>query len=57
MYIILGLKDYMSDIMHDWFLNIKLKYYKYINREPKHIYYYFYKEGNLKHYILQRKYS
>jgi hypothetical protein len=56
--IILGLKDYLKDTMHDFVLHIKSSRYfmKLVQKiNPEAYDWFFWKEGNLKHYISQRK--
>lgn len=59
MNIILGLKDYLLDIFHDWVYKKLIKSEKvhklYYKKNNKMIAIYAWKEGSLCHYIQQRK--
>lgn len=63
-YIILGINDYIRDCWHDWLINRVNAYggkvmdkATYSNNTRKWIEAFKWKEGNIFHYIKQRKYN
>ena len=58
-YIILGIKDYCKDTWHDWLLKHIKKYYYLIEAKDRLLDDWYpiheWKEGNVWHYIRQRK--
>lgn len=50
-YILLGIKDYCKDVWHDWLLDrLRATYPNDADFDVRH-----WKEGNLRHYIHQRR--